>query len=514
MVRDSKTALAAWNGEREGSKGAIPEWPTRGVAIEGDFSGIQRFVLRPVPGAGGAARRLRARSFRVLALTRLAAAKVEERFANAGACLFYSAGGRFLVVAGKCADWTERVHTLERELDDDLLQAYRGELAFHLAAAEFGDGKIPVAQLGEAMALRKMAPLRGALQNADGWGGIERFAFGGLDEGRCQGCGSTAALREQEREPEEEPERLCQTCIDDRELGRELLLGGRIGLRRSPAGTVRFARESWAIARDGPIEVPHIAHMPRSDFDELAKLAKGREYLAYLRIDADRIGDQFRKLVGDPYRTWGLSTLLDQAFAAGVTQLLRSRFTNLYPVYGGGDDLFLIGPWNQVLDFGAAWRQEFGALTKLTFSAGMALAKPAAAYPAKSGEAASALNDEAKEKGRNRIHALGATIEWSEFERVYASAQQLAALHGTGKIKSSFLHDLVYLHDRYRSGDERWHSRLFYQMERNLSSQARDFAKSAFVSPGELWEHAGFMARYAMLSSREAAANSATERGE
>jgi hypothetical protein len=59
------------------------------------------------------------------------------------------------------------------------------------------------------------------------------------------------------------------------------------------------------------------------------------------------------------------------------------------------------------------------------------------------------------------------------------------------------------LHDRYQHGDERWHSRLSYQIERNLSGQARDFARSAFLAPGHLWQHAGFMVRYAMLRAGE-----------
>src|ERR1700739_2425862 len=108
-------ARAAWEGKL-GADGAIPAWPAAGVAIEGDFSGIQRFVLRPIPGASGAARRLRARSFRVLALTRLVARAVEDRFRDMDAHLFYSAGGRFLVVANPCPDWSARLSSLQQDL--------------------------------------------------------------------------------------------------------------------------------------------------------------------------------------------------------------------------------------------------------------------------------------------------------------------------------------------------------------------------------------------------------------
>jgi hypothetical protein len=59
---------------RQGNEGisvpeAYPGWPESGIALLGDFSGIQSFVFRPVPGTGGAARRLRSRSFRVSAYT-------------------------------------------------------------------------------------------------------------------------------------------------------------------------------------------------------------------------------------------------------------------------------------------------------------------------------------------------------------------------------------------------------------------------------------------------------------
>jgi CRISPR/Cas system-associated protein Cas10 (large subunit of type III CRISPR-Cas system) len=89
------SAAAGESASSAATGGEIPEWPLKGLAIEGDFSGIQRFVLRPIPGASGAARRLRARSFRVLALTRLVAAAVENRFRAVSAHLFYSAGDAF-----------------------------------------------------------------------------------------------------------------------------------------------------------------------------------------------------------------------------------------------------------------------------------------------------------------------------------------------------------------------------------------------------------------------------------
>jgi hypothetical protein len=317
---------------------------------------------------------------------------------------------------------------------------------------------------------------------------------------KCEGCGSTALLSG-------EPENLCQTCVDDRELGKRLLRRGRTALLKSPNGSIGLLGARWAVSPDGQIPIPLISHAPLehgqlATFEELSGRAAGRHYLAYLRIDADQIGLEFRNLAGDPRRTWGLSTLLDSAFSSAVPNLIGSKFPNLYPVYGGGDDLFVIGPWNDILDFSAAWRSEFRVISgdKLTFSAGVALAKPRQHILTKSEEAEHLLNEHAKGP-RDSIHALGCTIQWAEFAQVLECARRLAVMHAERQIKSAMLHNVIELHDRWRKGDARWRSLLFYQVERNLTGAANSFVKRVFLSPGNLWKHADFAVRYAMLRS-------------
>jgi len=491
----------AWTGEPTATSARFPAWPANGVAIEGDFSGIQRFVSRPVPGASGAGRRLRSRSFRVLALTRLIAAAAEKRFEDDGSRLYYAAGGRFLVRLNPCTGWQDRLVSLQRVLDTDLLDAYHGELAFHLAGAEFTDGRIPISALREEMRTRKQMPLGYALRNGSGWA-TGRFSFGATDHGRCDGCGCTAKLSR-------DSENLCQTCIDDRELGKRLLFAERISLTRSPQGFVSLLGERWDISPDGPLTIPAVCYAPVENgelatFEQIARKAPGRPYLAYLRIDADHIGQQFYALAGDPLRTWGLSRLLDGAFSTAVPNLIRASYPSIYPVYTGGDDLFVIGPWNEILDFAAAWRSKFREISgdKLTFSAGVALARPRQHILTKSEEAARAL-DECAKIPRDSIHALGSTIAWSRFDEVLKCARQLAELRAAGQIRGALLHDIIELHGRWRKGDARWHSLLFYQVERNLGGDAKTFARRAFLSPGDLWEHADFVVRYAMLHSGE-----------
>jgi CRISPR-associated protein Csm1 len=492
----------AWGGEEVGAGAGAPEWPRAGLAIEGDFSGIQQFVLRPVPGAGGAARRLRARSFRVLALTRLVARAIEGEFSDAGARLYYSAGGRFLVVGRSSRGWEERLGALQAAIDEDLMGQFRGSLVFHLAGAEFGDGRVPRVALGESLGRRKLRPLIGALQGAEGWAS-GRFAFLSSEGGRCDGCGTSDRVRA------EGGERLCEGCVADREIGARLLGSGQSGLAEREGGRILLLGRAWDLTDGGSLPVPLIGHAPRTEgrlatFEELAGRAIGRSYLGYLRVDADRIGAAFRELENDPRRIWGLSRLLDHAFSGAVDGLLSSRFRNIYPVYGGGDDLFVIGPWQETLEFAGAFRKEFRAMTgdKLTFSAGLALAKKRQHILTKSEEAEEALNGHAKE-ARDSIHALGATMSWPEYERAFEFAGKLAGFHAKRAVRSAMLNDILELHARWQAGDQRWRSLLFYQIERNLKEarEAQDALRRAFLTPGDLWKHADFAARYAMLAS-------------
>src|SRR5437762_14101934 len=69
-----------------------PGWHDAGFAVMGDFAGIQNFVFRPVPGAGGAARRLRSRSFRVSAYSEMVMRWAWERLEQGAPRTLYAAG--------------------------------------------------------------------------------------------------------------------------------------------------------------------------------------------------------------------------------------------------------------------------------------------------------------------------------------------------------------------------------------------------------------------------------------
>ena len=112
----------------------FPDWPNHGIAIEGDFAGIQNYVLKPVPGARGAAKRLRGRSLLVSVFTQLIAGRVMAVFPQNR--LVYRAGGRFLIVVPFDAEWETKTARLRTDIAGWAFGQFHGEVVFHLAAVE------------------------------------------------------------------------------------------------------------------------------------------------------------------------------------------------------------------------------------------------------------------------------------------------------------------------------------------------------------------------------------------
>jgi CRISPR-associated protein Csm1 len=256
------------------------------------------------------------------------------------------------------------------------------------------------------------------------------------------------------------------------------------------------------------------------DFDQIAQKAAGRKWLGYLRIDADHAGRSFAQLGGDPLRTWSLSRLLDRFFTVHTNDVLRAAFPNIYAVYGGGDDLFVIGPWDAVLDFALRLRMDLAKVAgkDLSFSAGISLAKPRehvltqarrAHEELESAKAHPAYN---RGCGRDQIRALGVTADWDTFDGLLQTAKRVTGWVQSGALPSSFLHQMLELHhawcrtrqhsDRERAALVRYQPLLYYQIRRNLRGPAAEWAHSLLHTPSQ-WPWADFIVRYANLAGQQ-----------
>ncbi|MDY6853441.1 MAG: type III-A CRISPR-associated protein Cas10/Csm1 [Thermodesulfobacteriota bacterium] len=168
----------------------------------------------------------------------------------------------------------------------------------------------------------------------------------------------------------------------------------------------------------------------------------GRPLLAFLKADVDNLGLIFSLGLGDKLsvaRLASLSRLMNIFFSEFLVQLLKKEFPDIYVVFSGGDDLFLIGPWRQTVLFAITLRKkltEFCANNSdITLSCGTLITKPrlpvrtAVEITEEQLDLAKKYNGEGRKK--DSIVFLGETLSWAELE----------SLMETGKLFDKALED-------------------------------------------------------------------------
>ncbi len=170
---------------------------------------------------------------------------------------------------------------------------------------------------------------------------------------------------------------------------------------------------------------------------EMVGQAEGIPRLGYLRMDVDSLGRIFAEGLKDKKtlpRIAGLSRQISYFFKVYLNSLAEDRKANipekirqlkpeddrlnLLFIYAGGDDLFISGAWDEVVEFAFDVYQCFRAYTgynpDITLSGGISIADPKfPLYQAaeESGEAEKA----AKGNGKDSLGLFGQVFKWDEW---------------------------------------------------------------------------------------------------
>lgn len=248
-----------------------------------------------------------------------------------------------------------------------------------------------------------------------------------------------------------------------------------------------------------PMTLGHIACKALSDPDEKGRCF-GLEALGVLKADVDHMGKLMACGLGETRLTFSrlatLSRQLNWFFALYLPDLLMRdpRFHEVYTVFAGGDDLFLIGPWNRMIEFAVLLQERFSEYVcrnpEIHYSAGIALVKPMTPIDVMAQRAEEAI-EASKSKGRNRITLFSQTVTWDEMNELLAIKETLTNWLSSGWINQAMLHRLNTLismageETRLKGKNEilldeldctRWRFLLAYSCGRNV---ARDLKKDA-----------------------------------
>lgn len=224
---------------------------------------------------------------------------------------------------------------------------------------------------------------------------------------------------------------------------------------------------------------------------------KGVPALGVLKADVDRLGLLMSCGLKEGRLTLSrlatLSRQLDFFFTIYLPQLLESQapFKNIYTVFAGGDDLFLIGPWNRIMDLSLVINKKFRSYVcnnpEVSLSAGVSLHKPHTPIDnmARSSEAAL---EQSKNGGRDRFTVFGETITWNTAKELSKIRETLEIWLENGWITRGVFYGLnefigmAAREQRIRGMEEipirhmdctKWRSLLVYSIERNVARRIK-----------------------------------------
>jgi len=299
-----------------------------------------------------------------------------------------------------------------------------------------------------------------------------------------------------------------------------------------------------------------------AEFSDLAEASRGVSWLGVLRMDVDDLGEVFsRGLQGGGEekraslsRVASLSESIRLFFEAYVPRLCRewnegasgAASPQLYLIYAGGDDLFLVGSWSALPEMALKIRDAFRVFVggdHVTLSAGIGIAHDKFPLYMLAEAAREALDSQAKTYGRtaggapakNALSFLGQAIPWQQMSEVARWQQRLADMlrpsagSSVRPLPKGFLTRLASIYQLYaqnaarqrhlaaRGGSvadvsdlvtyARWQWQSVYQMAR-VGRSSRDHQEALgelmeTVTHRGLIEHLGILARWTALLTRE-----------
>ncbi len=224
---------------------------------------------------------------------------------------------------------------------------------------------------------------------------------------------------------------------------------------------------------------------------------KGVEALGVLKADVDNLGlllgcglKQERFTLS---RLATISRQLNNYFTVYLPDFLKTEkdFQDVYTVFAGGDDLFLIGPWNRIIDLAREIQKSFSAYVchnpQIHLSAGISLHKPHSPIDTMAVAADSAL-EVSKSKGRNRLTLFSETAEWEAVAELVSVRHTFEDWLDKGWISNVLFYrfnEFIRMAAREKQVLERteislnelactkWRSMLVYATERNVANNIK-----------------------------------------
>lgn len=412
------------------------------VLLSMDISGIQDFIY--TVHSKGALKTLRARSFYLEIMMEHFIDTLLKRLELSRANLIYCGGGHCYMLLPNTASTKSVVETFEKELNQWFLQQFDIALYVAVGMAECSANQLKnyprgsYSQIFESVGsmisdkksmrytaheIRRLNGQKDDIRKPEESyqsGDFSQFVMSGMTYTReCKVCKKIAVLDSEDQ---------CSMCAAIKNISKDILYtdffaimeeGTAEGLplpfhavmlaenqetmkkRMEEKGFLRaYSKNQMFTGKSIATKLWVGNYTTGESFEELAKKADGIKRISILRADVDNLGKTFvsgfeSEKNQDKYvtisRTATLSRQLSLFFKHHINHILeqpsysisgkKKEKRNLTIVYSGGDDLFLVGAWDDVLEASIDIRNAFEQYTEntLTISAGLGLYTPG--YP-------------------------------------------------------------------------------------------------------------------------------------
>lgn len=204
---------------------------------------------------------------------------------------------------------------------------------------------------------------------------------------------------------------------------------------------------------------------------------EGISALMTLKGDVDNLGTIFQKGLESPTfaKMAALSRQMNQFFSLWLPAYCAENSPNMYTVFAGGDDFFLIGPWHSTQKVAHKMQQEFARYVahnpEIHFSVGMVMSKVGLPVP-RLGDLAEEALEKAKgiDAGKNAVTIFNKTVKWADWKNLDELEKALADLAKSYDLSTGYLYSLIQLanlaeKERTEKSLEStmWRSRLRYK---------------------------------------------------
>ncbi|MCD6532636.1 MAG: type III-A CRISPR-associated protein Cas10/Csm1 [Deltaproteobacteria bacterium] len=272
------------------------------------------------------------------------------------------------------------------------------------------------------------------------------------------------------------------------------------------------SREKRQVMDFGEIAAMALVKDSRKSSEGVAGKTTGTEVLGVFKADIDNLGILLGCGMTEQWFTLSrmatLSRQLNNFFTIYLPSFLEREeaYRGVYTVFAGGDDLFLIGPWNRIIELAEVLRKSFAEYvcfnSELHFSAGITLHKPHTPIDKLAREAEAGL-EKAKhfDEAKNRLTLFGETVTWETLAQLDDIRVQFASWLEQKVINKALLYRLAKLcilaarakqeEARLKRGEKvdlsaltslKWRSQLCYMLERNVAKDlTRDERKKALA---------------------------------